>query len=151
MRISQRCEYALRALLELAKRSGEGPVRIQDIARQQSIPKKFLANLLVQLRRGQFVESKKGPQGGYYLAMPPRQIRLGEVVRFLDGPIAPIRCVSRALGERCEIGDRCGYFPVWKRVRDAVAEIVDGTTIADVVEDQERREAANAKALMYHI
>ena len=151
MRISHRCEYALRALLELAKRSGDGPVRIEDIARQQSIPKKFLANLLVQLRRGQFVESKKGPHGGYYLATPARQIKLGDVVRFLDGPIGPIQCVSRMLGERCEIGDRCGFFPVWKRVRDAVAEIVDGTTIADIVEEQGRREAASAKVLMYHI
>jgi len=83
--------------------------------------------------------------------MPPRQIRLGEVVRFLDGPIAPIRCVSRALGERCEIGESLRLLPGLEARSDAVAEIVDGTTIADVVEDQERREAANAKALMYHI
>ncbi len=151
MRISHRCEYALRALLELAKSSGEGPVRIEAIARRQTIPKKFLANLLVQLKRGRFVQSKKGPEGGYYLAVPARQIKLGEVVRFIDGPIGPIQCVSETLGERCEIGGRCGYFPVWKRVRDAVAQIVDGTTVADVLEEQEREEAARAKTLMYHI
>src|ERR1041384_151238 len=100
MRISHRCEYALRALFELAKSSREGPVRIEDIARRQTIPKKFLANLLVQLKRGRFVQSKKGPEGGYYLARSPRQINVGEVVRLLDGPIAPIQCVSRTLGER---------------------------------------------------
>src|ERR1044071_9588640 len=124
MRISHRCEYALRALLELAKSSGEGPVRIETVARRQTIPKKFLANLLVQLKRGRFVQSKKGPEGGYYLALPARQIKLGDVVRFIDGPIALIQCGSRTLGERCDIGGRCGYFPVWKRVRDAIAEIV---------------------------
>ena len=151
MRISHRCEYALRALLELAKSSGDGPVRIEAIAQRQTIPKKFLANLLVQLKRGRFVQSKKGPEGGYYLAVPARQIKVGDVVRFIDGPIGPIQCVSETLGERCDIGGRCGYFPVWKRVRDAVAEIVDGTTVADVLAEQEQEEAARAKTLMYHI
>jgi Rrf2 family cysteine metabolism transcriptional repressor len=151
MRISHRCEYALRALFELAKSSQEGPVRIEEIARRQTIPKKFLANLLVQLKRGRFVQSKKGPEGGYYLARSARQINIGEVVRFLDGPIGPIQCVSRTLGEKCEIGGRCGFFPVWKRVRDAVAEIVDRTTIADVVAEREREDAAASKTLMYHI
>lgn len=151
MRISHRCEYALRALLELAKSSGEGPVRIEAIARRQTIPKKFLANLLVQLKRGRFVESKKGPEGGYYLALPARQIKVGDVVRFIDGQIAPIQCVASTVGDRCDIGGRCGYLPVWKRVRDVVAEIVDGTTVADVLAEQQRDEAARTKTLMYHI
>ena len=151
MRISHRCEYALRALLELAKNSKEGPIRIEEIARRQTIPKQFLANLLVQLKRGRFVQSKKGPEGGYFLARSARQINVGEVVRFIDGPIAPIQCVSRTLGEKCEIGGRCGFFPLWKRVRDAVAEIVDHTTVADVVEEQEREAAAGAKVFMYQI
>ena len=151
MRISHRCEYALRALLEMAKNSKEGPIRIEEIARRQTIPKQFLANLLVQLKRGRFVQSKKGPEGGYYLARSARQINVGEVVRFIDGPIAPIQCVSRTLGEKCEIGGRCGFFPLWKRVRDAVAEIVDHTTVADVVEEQEREAAAGAKVFMYQI
>jgi Rrf2 family cysteine metabolism transcriptional repressor len=151
MRISRRCEYALRAILELARSSREGPVRIEEIARRQAIPKKFLANLLVQLKRGRFVQSKKGPDGGYYLARPGRQIGIGEVVRFIEGPIAPIQCVSRTVGEKCEIGGRCGFFPLWKRVRDAVTEIVDHTTIADVLDEQEREAAAGARVLMYHI
>jgi Rrf2 family protein len=151
MRVSNRCEYALRALLELAKSSDQGPVRIEEIARRQTIPKKFLANLLVALKRGDFVQSKKGPDGGYYLARPAGHINVGDVVRYVDGPISPIHCVSRTLGERCPIGTRCGYFPLWKRVRDAVSDIVDHTTVADVLAEQQQLLAANEKVLMYHI
>jgi Rrf2 family protein len=150
VRISQRCEYGLRALLELAGRADEGPIRIEEIARRQRIPKNFLANLLVQLKRGRFVHSKKGPEGGYYLARAPRQITVGEVVRFIDGPIGPIGCVNQVAAESCP-ADPCGYLPVWKRVRDAVAEIIDGTTIADVLEQSRRAAAAREKVLMYHI
>jgi Rrf2 family transcriptional regulator, cysteine metabolism repressor len=153
MRVSHRCEYALRALLELAKCADQGPIRIDEIAKRQSIPKKFLANLLVHLKRGHFVQSKKGPDGGYYLARPARHIKVGEVVRAIDGPIAPIQCVSRTLGERCEMGcemgGRCAYFPLWRRVRDAVAEIVDQTTISDVLDEQTR--TVTEKVSMYHI
>lgn len=151
MRISRRCEYGLRALLEMGKRADEGPLHIDDIARQQRIPRNFLANLLVQLKRGRFVDSKKGPDGGYYLARPARDIRVGEVVRFIDGPIAPIACVAGVVGDKCEIGGRCGFLPLWKRVRDAVAEIVDHTTVADVVDEERRAAASRDKVLMFHI
>ncbi len=126
-------------------------MRIGEIARRQTIPRNVLANLLVQLKRGRFVQSKKGPDGGYFLVRGPRQITVGEVVRFLDGPIAPIQCVSESRGENCLIGGNCGFFPLWKRVRDAVTEIVDRTTIADVVEEQRRLAAAQEKVLMFHI
>ena len=76
---------------------------------------------------------------------------MGEVLRLIDGSIAPIPCVSRELGEKCEIGGDCGYFPLWQRVRDAVAEIVDQTTVADVLEDHRRRAPSRRKALIYHI
>jgi Rrf2 family protein len=151
VKVSRRCEYALRALLEMTDRVEEGPLRIEEIARRQRIPKNFLANLLVHLKRGRFVQSKKGPDGGYSLARPARKITVGEVVRFVDGPIAPIQCVSRALGEHCELEGDCGYFPVWKRVRDAVAEIVDATTIADVADEHRRVVAQRQRAIMYHI
>jgi Rrf2 family protein len=151
MRVSRKCEYALRALLELSKRAEQGPVRIEEIARRQAIPRNFLANLLVQLKRGGFVRSKKGPEGGYYLGRPARQISVGEVVRFIDGSIAPIPCVGEGSGDRCEIAGRCGYLPLWRRLRDAVAEIVDGTTIGDVAEEERKLAAGREKVLMYHI
>jgi Rrf2 family cysteine metabolism transcriptional repressor len=151
MRISQRCEYALRALFELARRAEEGPVRIEEIARAQKIPKNFLANLLVQLKRGRFVQSRKGPEGGYFLSRPPRQITVGEVVRFLDGPIGPIQCVARPGAERCPTFPGCGLFPLWKRLHEALAGLVDRTSIADLVEEERRANAEREKILMYHI
>jgi len=151
MRISQRCEYALRALFELACRANDGPVRIDDIARGQKVPRNFLANLLVQLKRGRFVQSRKGPEGGYFLARPARQIIVGDVVRFIDGPIGPIQCVGPAAGDRCDVFEGCGYFPLWRRVHEAVAGIIDHTTVEDLVEEQRRKAAARQKVLMYHI
>src|SRR5258708_19994069 len=121
MRISHGCAYPRRALLEIAQPGGQGPIRIEEIARRQEIPKKFLANLLVQLKRGRFVQSKKGPEGGYYLALSARQIKIGDVVRFVDGPIAPIQCVSRTLGEPCEIAGPFSYFPLCNRAPHPLA------------------------------
>ena len=151
MKVSQRCEYGLRALFELAQVAGTGPLRIQEIARRQKIPRNFLANLLVQLKRGRFVQSRKGPDGGYFLARPARDIVVGEVVRFIDGPIGPISCVGRDSADRCPTFADCGYFPVWKRVHEAVAAIVDHTTIEDLVEERRQSEARRQKVLMYHI
>lgn len=151
MRVSFRCEYALRALLELGKRPNEGPMRIDEIARRQSIPRNVLANLLVQLKRGRFVQSKKGPDGGYFLARAPRQIIVGEVVRLIDGPVSPIQCVNQVGSEKCVMGEQCGFLPLWRRVREAVTEIVDHTTIADVLEEQRRAAADREKVLMFHI
>ena len=151
MKVSRRCEYALRALHELADRAEEGPLRIEEIARRQKSPKIFLANLLVQLKQARMVQSKKGPEGGYFLARPARRITVGEVVRLIDGPIAPFHCVSQALGEKCDLDGDCGYFPLWTRVRDAISEIVDHTTISDIVEDYRRSVASRGKAIMYHI
>ena len=151
MKVTRRAEYALRALLDMAEHAEEGPLRIEEIARRQRIPKNFLANLLVPLKRARLVQSKKGPDGGYFLARPARRITVGEVLRLIDGPVAPIQCVARELGEKCEMGGDCGYFPVWQRVRDAVAEIVDHTTIADVLDEHRRTAASRARAIMYHI
>jgi Rrf2 family protein len=151
VKVSRRCEYALRALLELADRGDERPVRIEEIARRQRIPKNFLANLLVQLKQARMVQSRQGPDGGYLLARSPRKITVGEVVRLVDGPIAPFHCVNEALGEKCDLDGDCGYFPLWKRVRDAVSEIVDRATVADVLEEHRRTAATRSKAMMFHI
>jgi Rrf2 family transcriptional regulator, cysteine metabolism repressor len=151
MKVTRRAEYALRALLDMAEHVDEGPLRIEEIARRQRIPKNFLANLLVPLKRARLVQSKKGPEGGYFLARPARRITVGEVLRLIDGTVAPIQCVSLELGEKCELGGDCGYFPLWQRVRDAVAAIVDQTTVADVLEEHRRSAPSRRRGLIYHI
>lgn len=132
--LSNRGKYATRALLELALQEAHGPVSIQDIATRQNIPLKFLEQILLTLKHAGFVESRKGPGGGYFLARPAAQIRLGAVVRAIEGPLALVSCVS--VSQRGECGcpssDTCGLRDVWQEARDALARVLDGTTFADI-------------------
>jgi Rrf2 family protein len=94
MKLSTRGEYAARAMLDIAAHANEGPVKIREIAERQDIPLKYLENILLTLQRAGMLRSRRGPQGGYYLARPPEAISVGEVIRAMDGPLAPIHCVS---------------------------------------------------------
>jgi Rrf2 family protein len=135
MKLSKRGEYGLRALQDLAAHYGEGPIPNKVLARRNNIPPRFLEQILLMLKRGQIVLSQKGPRGGYYLARSPEQITLAEAVRLLDGPLAPISCVSEIAYEPCGCPDMeaCGLRRVMKEVRDIVAEIMEKTTLADLV------------------
>jgi Rrf2 family cysteine metabolism transcriptional repressor len=138
VRLSKRGEYGLRALQDLAAHYGEGPVRNRELAERNNIPPRFLEQILLTLRLGRIVRSQKGPQGGYYLARPPRQISLAEVVRLLDGPLAPISCVSETAYEACGCPDvqACGLRRVMKEVRDTVTAIMENTSLADLGAEQ---------------
>jgi Rrf2 family protein len=139
--LSHKSKYALKALLVLAKEYGQGPVLIADISQREGIPRKFLELILLELRNQGMLQSKKGKGGGYFLARPPQQIRLGEALRVLEGPMAPLPCVSRTAYRRCqECRDErtCGIRIVMKDVRDATARILDSTTLADVLKRVER-------------
>ncbi|ANM29705.1 hypothetical protein ABI59_09120 [Acidobacteria bacterium Mor1] len=133
MKVSKRGEYGVRALCLLAQRYGEGVVAIGEIARLESIPPKFLESILLELKRGGFVRSRRGVDGGYELARDPAEILLGEVARVLDGPLAPMASAA----ELRELMDRnprqAGFYGVLMDVRDAVSAILDRTTLADVV------------------
>jgi Rrf2 family cysteine metabolism transcriptional repressor len=135
MRLSKRGEYGLRALQDLAAHYGEGPIPNKDLAERNNIPSRFLEQILLTLKHGQIVRSQKGPRGGYYLARPPQQITLAEAVRLLDGPLAPISCVSETAFEPCGCPDMeaCGLRRVMKEVRDTVVGMMEGTTLADLV------------------
>jgi len=135
MKLSKRGEYGLRALQDLAKYHGDGPIPNKDLAERNNIPARFLEQILLTLKHGRIVRSQKGPQGGYYLARPPEQITLAEVVRLLDGPLAPIGCASETAYEPCGCPDMeaCGLRRVMRGVRDAVAEMMEGTTLADLL------------------
>lgn len=132
MRLSRKGEYALRAMIVLALDYGEGPLRIQDVADRERIPKKFLEQILLDLKKAGLVHSKRGAGGGYFLVRRPGQITLAEVVRTIDGPLAPLSCVSRHAHVQCPEQKSCGLYSVMREVRDAVAHVMEGVTLADV-------------------
>jgi Rrf2 family protein len=149
MRLSKRGEYGLRAMISLAKKTQSNAdsqiMQIKDISEREKIPAKFLEQILLSLKNAGLVHSKMGIGGGYYLARDPQEIFLGQIIRVLDGPIAPLRCVSLIAYEACDCPevDTCGLRLVMGDVRDAVADILDGTSLADVT----RREVAQRLAL----
>ncbi len=134
--LRNKTKYALKALQVLAKEYGQGPVLISEIARRERISPKFLELILLELKNQGILQSKKGKGGGYFLARPPHAVSVGQVVRVMEGPLAPLPCVSRTSYMRCaECRDErtCGIRIVMKDVRDATARILDSTTLADVL------------------
>jgi len=136
MELSKRGEYGLRALQYLARHYGEGPIPSRVLATENNIPTKFLEQIMLILKHGRLVRSKKGPGGGYYLASPPEGITLARAVRLLDGPLAPINCVSEIAYEPCGCPDveACGLRRVMQEVRDTVVGIMESTTLADLID-----------------
>jgi Rrf2 family cysteine metabolism transcriptional repressor len=134
MRLSTKGEYASRAMLELSLHPTGGVLHIRDISAAQDIPERFLEQILLNLKRAGYLRSKKGPKGGYFLAKPPSRISVAEVIRAMDGPLAPIDCVSVTAHEPCPRESHCGLKGLWKEVRDAVAEILERTTFEDMAE-----------------
>lgn len=138
MRLSKRGEYGIRAMIRLARLLCDRPpvVQIREIAEAENIPIKFLEQILLALKNAGFLQSKKGVSGGYYLARPAAEITLGQIVRVLDGPLAPIRCVSQMAYEPCDCPNEatCGLRLAMLDVRNAIAAILDHTSLADIIE-----------------
>ena len=139
MRLSKRGEYGLRAMINLASAQKNAPgemVQIKDISAQEKIPTKYLEQILLALKNAGLLNSKMGIGGGYYLARQPEEINLGQIIRVLDGPLAPVRCVSHMAYEPCGCPDErtCGLRMVMGDVRDAIADILESTTLEDVTE-----------------
>ena len=134
MKLSLRGEYAVRALLVLGLSYEQPVVRIQTISDQQNIPKRFLEQILNDLKSAGMVKSKRGVGGGYRLARRPEQITLASVLRHIEGALAPVSCVSEQFYERCSCPDesRCAIRSVMKEVRDAIVAIVERVTIAEL-------------------
>jgi Rrf2 family cysteine metabolism transcriptional repressor len=145
MRLSTKGEYASRAMLELSLHYEKKPLHIRDISKAQDIPRRFLEQILLQLKRAGLLRSRKGPEGGYSLAKPPSEINVAEVIRAMDGPLAPIDCVSVTAYEVCPHERTCSLKGLWKEVRDAIAEILERTTFADLAEKARAARAASAK------
>ena len=132
MKLSKRGEYALRAMIVLTEYYGQAPVQIQEIADQEAIPKKFLEQILLELSRAGLLEGKRGAKGGYRLIKPPDKITLARVIRIIDGPLAPLSCVSKLAHVPCPKQRKCGLYGVMLDVRNAIADVLEGVTFADI-------------------
>ncbi len=152
--ISKKTKYGLRAVLLLAREYGRGPLLISEVAEREGIPKKFLELILLELKNKGILQSKKGKGGGYSLGKAPESVTFGQVVRALEGPLAPVPCVSQTAYMKCEeCRDEltCGIRIVMKQVRDATAKIVDGTTLAQVLRQVDVLAKDRQEAAMYFI
>jgi len=126
----------LQALLVMARENSDELLLVSDIAEKENLPKKFLEAILLELNRNGLVRSRRGRGGGYALAKAPEAITFGQVVRIMDGPLAPLSCVSVNYYRRCDDcrdEQSCAIRKVMRRVRDAIAHELDGTTLADAV------------------
>ena len=133
MKISYKGDYALKTLLELALNYNKGVLSIGELAQKGDIPDKFLEQVLLTLKRGGFVDSKRGINGGYFLARPPSHITIGEVVRFIEGPVEPITCVGKKNYKECKDFASCIFKDVWSQVNTAISLVVDTVTFAELV------------------
>lgn len=129
----------MRAVFELAKRNGQGPVKISEIAKTQFIPARFLENILNELKQGSFVDSRRGKNGGYYLAREPEAISMGEIIRFVDGPFNPVDCLTDCPTDRCKFYGDCVFLPIWEQISETVAEIYDKISFQNLLEQEEKR------------
>jgi Rrf2 family protein len=140
--LSQKCKYALQALLVLARENSDELLLVSDIAERENLPKKFLEAILLELNRNGLVRSRRGRGGGYALAKPADLITFGQVVRIMDGPLAPLSCVSVNYYRRCDDckdEQACEIRRVMRRVRDAIAAELDGTSLAQALADGKTR------------
>ena len=141
MDVSVKGEYALRAVFDLAGRGGSDPVKIAEIAARQRIPQKFLELILSQLKQGGYLGSRRGADGGYFLARPPRNITVGDVLRHIDGPISPGRKQQRG-----NLPPDSPFPELWQEVERALSSVIDKTTFADLVgrwKEKNARRVAN--------
>ena len=136
MILSQKCQYALRAVFELAKRDGQGAVKIGDIAEAQAIPAKFLEAILNQVRLAGFVNSRRGKDGGYMLAKSAEEITVGDIIHLIEGPISVVDCVGNAKNGMCEFGKKCVFFPMWEKARKSLDDIFNETDFKSLVKEE---------------
>jgi len=141
--ISQKTQYALRAVLELARHQGQGPVKIAAIANAQAIPKRFLENILLHLRGAGIVASKRGKEGGYFLVRNAGNLAVGEIIRLVQGPLDVVDCISGLKPRRCPLEPECIFIPLWTSAGRAQIEIFDRTTFGDLLKKEIWKSGSN--------
>jgi len=144
MQITYKGDYSLKAILYLATQYNKGIVTISDLAKRLDIPAKFLEQILLDLKRGGFVDSKRGVKGGYYLVKSPKDIRVGDVIRFVDGPIEPIACANKKKAYKgCKDIYHCVFRDVWIEIAKSTSNIVDNITFDDLRFKSNQKENIN--------
>lgn len=149
MQISTKSRYAVRAMIELALHYEKGPLQLKEIARRQDLSEKYLEQIMHPLRTKGIVFSQKGSQGGYCLARPPRDITVLHIVSTMEGSITPVACVDKP--QLCERLAVCSTRDVWSRLKETITQELDSFTLEDLAREQERKVAARANGLTYHI
>lgn len=145
MKVSTRGEYGVRAMVALAKHYGEGPASITTLSMESAVPYSYLEQLIAPLKKSGLVVSRRGAAGGYQLARAPEHIGIGEIYRAMEGPIAPMECVSEDLAEQtCPLIPNCETRPVWIEVRNSIASTLDSMTLADLLRQGDARSLAAA-------
>ncbi|MEW6100779.1 MAG: Rrf2 family transcriptional regulator [Candidatus Omnitrophota bacterium] len=137
MRITYKGDYALKTILNLALNYGGETLTIHDLAKRSDIPIKFLEQILLDLKRGGFVESRRGKIGGYLLAKQPSRIKLGEVIRFIDGPIEPIACTDKIYAG-CKDTSKCIFRKIWQEIALKTSDVIDNITFEELASRQKR-------------
>jgi Rrf2 family protein len=140
MDLSQKCQYALRGLYELAWRYGGEPARISEISQAQAIPPRFLEIILGELKQAGYVQSRRGAKGGYMLSVRPDELTVGRVIRFVDGPLSPVKCIGGQGAEDCPLEGQCAFMGLWKKAISAVTDVYDTTTFQDLIDEQKTSE-----------
>jgi Rrf2 family protein len=154
--LSKRTQYGMKAMVALGRRYREGPVMIGTLAREESIPVKFLEVILLDLKTRGLLSSKLGRKGGYQLSRPPSTITIGSIIRIMEGPLAPLPCASETAYQPCEECpdvESCGTRIIMRRVRDAISDVLDRTSLADLIQsvEQSRLKPPVRQALVYEI
>lgn len=137
-------QYALRAIYELARRQGRGPIKISVISEAQAIPHRFLEVILHQLKGSGLVYAKRGYYGGYTLARPPDQITVGDVLRHLQKETVAAQCIACVSQQNCPFVSHCAFSSLWQKVKKAAFQVYDGTTLQDLLDDHAQLEAIKA-------
>ncbi len=152
MKLSTKGRYGVRAMFDLVLHQGDGPIPLRSIAEREDISEHYLEQLIAVLRKAGIVNSVRGAHGGYLLAKAPQEITIGDIIRALEGPIAPSDCVLDREQDECGNSPDCVVKMIWKRVKDSIDDVLDSITLEDL-----RQEAVNAKqqgkrhGYMYHI
>lgn len=149
MKLSTRGRYGLRAMIDMAQTNEIGPIATRAIAERQGISERYLEQLMVPLKRAGLVKSVRGSQGGYVLGKKPQDITAGDIIRVLEGPIAPVECVSEINPETCSRADYCVTRVIWTKVRDSIAEVLDSYTLLDLANESQK--APEKDSFVYRI